>query len=205
MLTTDECDRAKCKLIAGDLEVLGELYDTHHTEVYRTALAVTGDSSVAEDILKDCFLLLFENADSYDHAIPINKWLLKATINLVYTWANTRKTTMLWPKQLTDIPIQWRNTHSENRAEEQDDFYAALSSLDIRQRIVIVLHYYNGLSENEIATILDCRVGIVNSQLYYSRINLRRHIDTTNTQAPIIGSSIIKSINKLLVHNKPEF
>jgi RNA polymerase sigma-70 factor (ECF subfamily) len=53
----------------------------------------------------------------------------------------------------------------------------AIASLNVNQRIVIVLFYLNALDMNEIATILGCPVGTVKSRLHYGRENLRQKLE----------------------------
>jgi RNA polymerase sigma-70 factor (ECF subfamily) len=149
------------RLQAGDLEALGALYDRYRTVVYHTALAITRDPEVADDILQEAFLRLHTYAASVKSELPLAPWLYRVTINLSYTWFSRRR----WLAPLDEFlekligPARY---HPEPAAEQHDAREAmqrAIDSLPFNQRVVIVLHYLNDLSLQEIAE--NCEVPAV--------------------------------------------
>jgi RNA polymerase sigma-70 factor (ECF subfamily) len=161
----------------GDLEALGELYERHKTSVYRTALAITRDERAAEDILQDAFLRVYTYADRIDETVPLGPWLYRVTVNLAYSWTSRVRR---WLSSLHDAldrwtsPTQW---HPEAAAEEQEWRQAlqqAIDALPPSHRVVIILHYLEGLSLKEIAYVTDVPEGTVKSRLYYARESLRK-------------------------------
>jgi len=60
----------------------------------------------------------------------------------------------------------------------QEPLWLALAALPPRQRAVLVLRYYEDLSESEIAAVLGCALGTVKSQASRGLTNLRRHLVT---------------------------
>jgi RNA polymerase sigma-70 factor (ECF subfamily) len=166
------------RLQADDLDALGELYEHYHHQVYRTAFAITRDSAAAEDILQETFLRLYAYADRIDTSLPLGPWLYRITVNLSYSWHTGCKRhrvmvdkmirLMVTPRPRTEATIE----RNELLAKLQD----AIDKLSVDQRVVIVLHYLNDMSVNEIAGILECPVGTVKSRLYYARVALRAHL-----------------------------
>jgi RNA polymerase sigma-70 factor (ECF subfamily) len=67
----------------------------------------------------------------------------------------------------------------------QDEVRKAIAGLNFNQRVVVVLHYLNGLNLEDIAEILDCPVGTVKSRLYYARENLRHKLGNINGDTQI--------------------
>ncbi|HYF73787.1 MAG TPA: sigma-70 family RNA polymerase sigma factor, partial [Nocardioides sp.] len=61
---------------------------------------------------------------------------------------------------------------------EKDAVWAAVLALPARQRAVVVLRYYEDLSEEQIADVLGCSRGTVKSQASAALANLRRAADT---------------------------
>lgn len=166
----------------GDVEALGVLYDRYRSLVFRTALAITRDGDAAEDILQDSFLRLYTHAGRINPRLPVTPWLYRITVNLSYSWCTRRAR---WRAPLEEVidrllgPI-WRAP--ELRVEHRDELrrlQAGLDRLPVNQRIVIVLHYLNDLSLQEIADILECPVGTVKSRLFYGRENLRAWLETS--------------------------
>jgi RNA polymerase sigma-70 factor (ECF subfamily) len=170
------------RLQAGDLDALGELYDRYRWVVYRTALAITRDPDVAEDILQEAFLRLHAYAASVKPELPLAPWLYRVTINLSYTWFTRRK----WLAPLDEFIeklIGPAKHHPEPTAEQRDDretMQRAIEALPFNQRVVVILHYLNDLSLQEIAEILKCPVGTVKSRLYYARESLRQQLEGTS-------------------------
>lgn len=167
------------QLQEGDLEALGELYDRHKQLVYRTALAITGDSEAASDLLQDVFLRFYRFADRIDARRPIEPWLYRMTTNLSYTWA---KRNQRWYQPLEDL-AEWLVGPAKNspyEVVEQNDEWErvqkAVSALPLPQRMVVVLYYLNDLSLEEISDILDIPAGTVKSRLHYGRRALKQSL-----------------------------
>lgn len=168
------------RLCQSDLEALGSLFDRYYAQVYRTAAAITRDSAVAEDIAQDCFLRLHQYAHRIDLNLPLAPWLYRVTVNLAYTWISRRQKRRVSLDALIDrlmSPPGHAPEHLAEKGETKHRIREAISALQFNQRVVVVLHYLNGLSLEEIAGILECPVGTVKSRLYYARENLRRLLE----------------------------
>jgi RNA polymerase sigma-70 factor (ECF subfamily) len=164
------------RLQSGDLEALGDLYDRYRHQIYRTALAITRDPLTAEDILQECFLRVHAYADRIDGSLPLVPWLYRVTVNLSYTWTKRNNRHKISVDDLLDrLTSPAKNTPETvaERTELQEKVQEAIDSLPFGQKVVVVLHYLNGMSLAEIAEILDCPVGTVKSRLYHARQNLK--------------------------------
>jgi RNA polymerase sigma-70 factor (ECF subfamily) len=64
-----------------------------------------------------------------------------------------------------------------NLAELQDKLNAAMLKLSEHHRMVVTLHDIQGLSHDEIATIMDCNIGTVRSRLFYARQQLQAYLN----------------------------
>jgi len=163
----------------GDLEALGELYKRYKTQVYRTALAITHDERAAEDILQDAFLRVYTYADRIDETVPLGPWLYRVTVNLSYSWTNRVKR---WWHFFQDTLDRWAlpvHNHPEALAEDQEwrqVLQQAVDALPSTHRVVVILHYLEGLSLKEIADIVNAPEGTVKSRLHYARESLRKAI-----------------------------
>lgn len=164
------------RLRGNDLEALGVLFDRYYAQVYRTAMAITHDREVAEDITQDCFLRLHRYANRVDTSLPLAPWLYRVTVNLSYTWVSRNKNKGVSLETVVDFLMSPARNAPDQIAEKaglQQEIRHAIRDLSFNQRVVVVLHYLNGLSLEEIADILNCPVGTVKSRLYYARENLR--------------------------------
>ena len=100
-------------LQTGSLEALGVLYDRHRGLVFRTAIAITGDSEAAADLLHDVFLRLHRFADHVDPRRPLEPWLYRMTTNLSYTWVKRRQR---WLRPLEDVADWLAGTRKDTPA-----------------------------------------------------------------------------------------
>jgi RNA polymerase sigma-70 factor, ECF subfamily len=172
------------QLQSGDVHALGELYDRYNHVVYRTALAITGDESAAADLLQDVFLRVHRFSLRIDPSRPLEPWLYRVTTNLTYTWIKRRKRWLFRP--IEDM-AEWFTGNKKNSPSyqiEKDEEWVhvcqAVATLSLRHRVVIVLHYFNDLSIEEISDVLDIPVGTVKSRLHYGRLALKKYLETTN-------------------------
>jgi RNA polymerase sigma-70 factor (ECF subfamily) len=162
-----------------DLDALGVLFDRYYAQIYRTAYAITHDSPVAEDITQDCFLRLHRYANRIDTNLPLAPWLYRVTVNLSYTWVSRHKKRRVSLETVVDYLMSPARNAPDQLAENagiQEEIRQAIRELNFNQRVVVVLHYLNGQSLEDIAEILDCPVGTVKSRLYYARENLRHRL-----------------------------
>ena len=173
-----EDDELLAQIRRGDLQAFEALYDKYKGQVYRTALAIAGDSSAAEDILQDCFLRLHANIDRIDGSVPISPWLHRVTVNLAYNLVARRKRIVGSLDSGADylagaaVPL----ARVAERSEVRDRVQTAIDSLSFQQRAVVVLFYLAEFSLEEIAYILNCPVGTVKSRLHYARNKLRSQL-----------------------------
>jgi RNA polymerase sigma-70 factor (ECF subfamily) len=162
-----------------DLEALGELYERYKTMVYRTALAITRDPKAAEDILQEAFLRVHSYAHSIDKTVPLGPWLYRVTVNLAYSWTRQVKR---WLCSLQDVldrwasPTQWCPEVAAEKEEWRQSLEQAVDALPSRHRVVVILHYLEGLSLKDISYVTGVPEGTVKSRLHYARDSLKRAI-----------------------------
>ena len=163
---------------AGDLQAFEALYNLHKTAIFRTALALTGDRSLAEEILQETFLRAFQHLPNVREGVSLSPWLYRVAVNLAYDHSAKRRRKANALGKFIDwlmpsVPTPERRLEAQ---ELQDMIYEAIGRLEFRQRTTLVLFYLQDFSMQEIARIMDCPVGTVKSRLHYGRQNLRREL-----------------------------
>jgi RNA polymerase sigma-70 factor, ECF subfamily len=164
---------------AGNSTALEGLYEKYKTQIFKTALAITGDARTAEEVLQDTFVQAYAHADSIDGTVPIAPWLHRIAINLS---ANTRARKRLLLVSLDSLAnyVLANDDNSPERLAEQNELrravQRAIAQLDFKHRTVIVLYYLQDFSLKEIAYILDCPLGTVKSRLHYACKTLKLHL-----------------------------
>jgi len=164
----------------GDIDALGSLYERYQSRVYRTAVAITHDERMAEDILQETFLRVRWYAESFDQTQPFEPWIYRITVNLSHSRTNRAKR---WVHILQDA-LECLKAPSrrdpESVAESREGcaiLRRAIERLPDSHRVVVILyHCLEDFSVSEVAYALGAPEGTVKSRLYYAREKLRKAI-----------------------------
>ena len=143
---------------------LDELFRTHADSLVRIAFLLTGNEGVAEDLVQDVFARLARRPRRIEHP---DAYLRHSVVNAARSWHRRRVLEIRHARP--SLP-----DHASLDARELAD---ALDVLNVRERAVIVLHYYEGRSIDEIAVILDCPRGTVASLQSRALAKLRKVIE----------------------------
>ena len=169
-------DRPDADLLGLDpAEQLAALTRRHADAVYRVALSVTRDPDLAEDVSQDALLKAWQALPSYRGEAPLKNWLLRITHNTAISALRRRRDVHVDPSELPEsAPAAHRAPdHSvEHLAESHasfDAFEAALATLDDLSRAVVVLREVEGMSYEEIATVLEVPLPTVKTRLLRAR------------------------------------
>lgn len=162
----------------GDMRAFEALYQLHKTPIFHTALAISGDRHLAEEILQEVFIRAHKNLHKMHDDASLAPWLYRVTVNLTYDLTARRKRRQTLRQKLTDwLPVVLKSPEIELETQElQDMVLQAINQLEIKQRTTLVLFYLQGFSMGEIAEITDVPVGTVKSRLHYARQNLRKTV-----------------------------
>jgi len=153
-------------------EGFDEFVVTRSARLLRTAYLLTNDWALAEDLLQTSLARAW-TAWSRIEGDP-EPYVRRILVNAYASWWRRRWTGERPTGDLPDRPLQG-DPHA--RVDDRDEVWQALRRLPRKQRAVIVLRYFEDLSEAEIADALDCSVGTVKSQA--SRALAKLRMDTT--------------------------
>src|SRR5919109_830136 len=164
-----------------DMQAFDALFYRYKDGIFRLGLAITKDPSAAEEIVVDTFTRAHRALARLEPEGSLRPWLYRVAVNLAY---NRRPRKGLVISALEDATEEV--TASEERspsslaelAELRRVVLAAIDTLGPKHRIVVVLHYLNGLNLAEIAQVVDCPIGTVKSRLHYALRRLRTHLAT---------------------------
>lgn len=170
------------RVAAGDRDAFEALYARHMVPLYRTALALTRRSAVAEDLLQETFLRAFRHLERIrlEPGASLRPWLHRILINLVYDRSARLKRASNPLERAMNSLMPQAGASPERRAELAElerDVSQAVEMLPFKQRIVVVLFYLHDMDLSEIAETVGVPVGTVKSRLYYGRANLRSALE----------------------------
>lgn len=150
----------------GDAEAARVLTGRHLGRVYGFATRLLGDRAEAEDVAQEAMLRMWKVAGVWRPGeAQLSSWLYRVTVNLCTD--RQRKAQRRRADSLDDVaePADDHATSEEAlmQRERVDALQAALASLPDRQRQAVVLRHIEGLSNPEIAAILEIGVEAVES------------------------------------------
>ena len=155
-----------------------ELVRDHSDMVYRVALRLTGNRPDAEDLTQEVFIRAFKSIHKFEPG-TLNGWLHRITTNLFLDGARRAKRLRFDPMAEAQerLPSSHRGP-ADSLADQQfdHDVARALADLPPDHRVAVVLCDIEGLSYDEIATILDVKVSAVRSRIHRGRERLRRSL-----------------------------
>lgn len=153
-----------------------EFVAARSSRLLRTALLLTRDRGVAEDLLQTALTKAWF-AWSRISGDP-EPYVRKVLVNTYASWWRRRWNGETPAETLPEVV--GRDAHGD--VDERDAVWHALGRLPKRQRAVVVLRYYEDLSEAEVAGLLGCSVGTVKSQASKALAKLRIDADL---QSPV--------------------
>jgi RNA polymerase sigma-70 factor (sigma-E family) len=148
---------------AGDLSVL---FMRRHAELVRLALLLVGDQPTAEDVVQDVFARLHARRAEWPDGADSLPYIRAAVLNGCRSQLRRRAVARRFAGTLGQLSEQATQDSAEQemiRSQERMQVLAALATLPFRRREVLVLRYYVGLSEAEIARVLGISPGTVKS------------------------------------------
>lgn len=169
---------------AGDAEAFGELVRRYMRRAYFSALALVGSREDALDLSQEAFARAFRARRSLDPERPFYAWLYQILRRLCFNFLRDRRhrTSQLeaagtW---LAD-EAAGRAAPDPDRAFEQREterrVAAAIERLPAREREVLALREFEGLTYREIAQLVGIPAGTVMSRLYAARQRLAQALE----------------------------
>jgi len=170
------------RLKQGDINGLEVLVRMYQVKAIRTAHLITRDLSLAEDVVQTAFIRVYDRSNQFDSERPFEPWFLRIVVNDALKAVRRRRrelaasqTPVLHEASLLDLIADSTPTPEEQieRSDAQRAVWEALGQLTPRQRAAVVLRYYAGLKETQVAEQLTSTVGTIKRLLHVARKRLR--------------------------------
>ena len=169
------------RMVQGDEQALGTLYDRWQGVVRALAQRIVGDATEAEDVVEDVFWQAWRQAERFDHSRgSVATWLLtlarSRALDRLRAIRRTRADLSLDDEGASLAPgVLASSAASPAEAADQDErsrlVAAALAALQPAQRQCLELAYFGGLSQTEIAERTNTPLGTVKTRM---RLALRK-------------------------------
>ena len=147
---------------------LDKLMIDYGNELVRLAFSYVKDTEIAKDMVQNTFVKCYKNLDSFRFDAQIKTWLYRITINECKDYLKSWNYKMVQAKSFISetaksiLPSTEKTVLDKYSNEEIKD---TIFSLPKVYREVVYLYYYDSLTSEEIANVLDVSVNTVKTRL----------------------------------------
>jgi RNA polymerase sigma-70 factor (ECF subfamily) len=162
----------------GDRAAFEELYRRHRDRVYGLLWRLAGgDAALAEDLLQEAFVRVWQKLDSFRGESRFGTWLHRLSANVALSDRRIRLKRVQRETVLDEAAERTAMGDRDVRAGQQMDLERAIAALPERARTVLVLYDIEGYSHAEIAELTDMAVGSSKAQLHRARKLIREGLE----------------------------
>ncbi len=159
----------------GDISGLDLLVERYQVKALRTAYLITQDRGLAEDVIQSAFIRVYDRIEQFDIRYPFEPWFMRIVINIALKVAGSQKTiSRLDLNHIEILPDYSPGPEQTVLADEQEQIVRqALKELSPGQRAVMIMRYYLGYTEGDMARELQKPLGTIRWRLYAAHQRLR--------------------------------
>ncbi|MEQ9363117.1 MAG: RNA polymerase sigma factor [Leptospirales bacterium] len=182
--TDQETKRAKERALiervkGGDGGAYMELVGEYRIRLYRKASSLIGDPEDAEDVLQDALMTAYKALPRFRGESGIYTWLYRIVVNKCRDFLRSRKSGKSDSLEIYEPILSDDRISVEKNHELSDDagyLIEKIKGLDTKYRQILLYRYYDDLSYEEIANLIEVNIGTVKSRLFKARELLKRSI-----------------------------
>lgn len=165
----------------GDVQVLKEIYEKTVNKAYYTALKYVKNDEVAQDMIQDAFVSVYENLDKFDGA-NLQSWVNTITANKCKDYLKKRNPVLFtdmaseegeYIPDIVDDDIDFSPEKAVDYSETKRLMTDILNTLPEEQSLCITMFYYQEMSVKEIAEYFECSENTIKSRLNYARKTIK--------------------------------
>ena len=171
------------RILNGDQNAFASLVRKYWKQIHTFAWGKTGDFQIAEDIVQETFLQVYQKLDTLEDPTQFTRWLHQIANRRCIAWLrkNRVQTEPLEETDVSEIETEAYSRyvateHEKTIADAQRDLVEKLlAKLKERDREVITLHYFEEMSSPEIGEFLGVSENTIKSRLHRVRQQLKKY------------------------------
>jgi RNA polymerase sigma-70 factor (ECF subfamily) len=166
------------RFLDGDEQAFEVLMDKYYVRIGRLALRILGDSMAAEDIAQEVFLRAARGFSGFRGDASVLTWLSRIAVNLSITALHRQRAHWTFSREPVAPPALADASAEAERRHRQAAVRAAIDSLPVNYRVVIVLSSVEEFAYHEIADMLGIPIGTVKSRINFGKQLLKEKLLT---------------------------
>ncbi len=156
-------------VVSPDMERLVAQYGS---AMLRMCCAYLGDAHLADDAVQDAFIKIYRSWRTFDTPAAEKAWVMRVAVNVCKDYLRSA-----WRRKVSLVEEYPEIAGEPDRPKEDSALLEEIMALKPRYRQVILLHYYQQFSVNEIARILSAPQSTVSVRLRRARAILQERLE----------------------------
>ncbi len=170
------------QVLSGEQDAFAHLVTEYEKQVYRLCLKMVGNAEDAEDLAQEAFFKAWKGLKFYKFESSFSTWLYRLTTNVCIDHLRKQKRQTAASLTLDDeengqeLEIPDREPMPEEqllKKERQQQLQLAMGKLEEDARLILTLRVVEDLSYEQIAQIMDLKIGTVKSRIARARERLK--------------------------------
>lgn len=155
-----------------DHKIIGAVAEEFGVAMYRVAIAVVRDPALAEDVVQDSLIKIWDGLPSFRGDAPLKNWVLRITHNTAVSTLRRIRDEAWDPQWLPDSESDGQVESTAVARDELDRLQIALGEIDSLSRTILALREVEDMPYAEIANLLGISEGQVKIRLFRARKKL---------------------------------
>ena len=188
-------------ILEGSEPAFGALIDRYKDRVFRLLGRYCRDAVECEDLAQEVFLKVFRKLDTFQHESAFFTWLYRITVNAATDYLSRASRRRLRLVEEDAVLDEGARLHGGMDVEGQSPAAPLLrdelarvtrqivDKLPEKYRTILVLREFEDLSYNEIAEVLQCNLGTVESRLFRARQRFKEQLERCHPELVPGGAS----------------
>lgn len=170
------------KIKKGDNKSFEKLYKLTEREVWFTCISFLKNETTAQDIMQETYITAFLKIQSLEKSSQIRSWLNRIAVNKCKNYLKGKGEIQLDDEifenqAIVDERISIPEEYISDKAKREIILSIMQEVLSDVQYQTVIMHYFNGMTVDEIAEVFECSRGTVLSRLNYSRAKMKTAIE----------------------------
>jgi RNA polymerase sigma-70 factor (ECF subfamily) len=162
----------RCQI--GDRDAFEVLFEHYERPLRYFINRLLDNSELTEDIFQDTWLTVIRRIHGLKEVDAFPAWLYRIARNKVYQQLRKKKNALILDENIT---IENHIEDDVFSVEDAAKIHRCLKELPLEYREVLMLRFLEQMSYQQIAQVLNCKLGTVRSRIYYAKIALRRELE----------------------------
>jgi len=164
-------------IVNGNTKAFNELYRRYSQRMLYYFYRMLGnDRELAEDFLQDLFFKIIDKPHLFDSSRKFSTWIFSIAYNQCKNEYRSRNVRSIVEKVDNADNFPQDEPSTEEAPYSLEDVFDCLNAFDESHRTAFLLKYREGLSIDEISTILNLPKGTVKSRLFYTRKKIQEKV-----------------------------